>query len=402
MLSVNRVGARSSLFFVIAGFILIFAKMKSIPAQEVKRSPPAEPPVVPVSQVVEREVTDYEVFAGRFEAAQAVNIVGRVTGYLTKVAFEEGSNVKQGDLLFEVDARPYQAQVDRAEAEARMAEAHLKFAQEEYQRTQEVAKTGQLAAEPGKAQAAQQEAQAALAAANANLQSHRLMLGFCQIVSPIDGRAGRCNLTPGNLVKQDETVLTTVVSLDPSYLYFDIDEHTLLRLIKSPHDGKAKAFRADAGFPVFAEIADETGFPHQGIVSFINNQVDPAKGTITVRGTFQNPPLENGGRLFMPGMFARVRFPMGETHQALLVSDNAVRANQGSHYVLVVSGDDSVDSRPVTIGQLQDDGLRVVEQGLKPGDRVVVGKEPPPQTKIRQKLIPMPTNAPKQPATEAR
>ena len=392
MLMIERCGACSGSFTRPIWFALFLATTQVISAQAVPKPLPAEPPLVEVSRVVEREVTDYEVFTGRFEAVEAVRVVPRVTGYLTKVAFEEGSNVKKGDLLFEIDPRPYQAQVDQAAAGIHVAEAHLKLAEAEYQRTQQLAKTAQIApGELDKAQAAQQEARAALDAAHAVLQSQQLNLSFCQITSPIDGRIGRCNLTPGNLARQDETALTTIVSLDPIYVYFDLDERTLARLLKAPPEARAKPFRASSDFPVAVQTADETSFPHAGVVSFINNQIDPTTGTLAVRATFRNPPLNGGEPQFMPGMFAKVRIPLGQPYRALLVSDGAVRNTQGSRSVQVLSGDDQIESRAVTVGPLQDDGLRVIEQGLKPDDLVVVGSAVPPQTKARPKLVPMPT-----------
>ena len=153
----------------------------------------------------------------------------------------------------------------------------------------------------------------------------------------------------------------------------------------------AKPFRADSEFPVAVQIADETSFPHAGAVSFINNQIDPTTGTLAVRATFRNPPLNGGEPLFMPGMFAKVRIPLGQPYRALLVNEGAVRTTQGSRSVLVVTSDDRVESRAVTVGPLQDDGLRVIQQGLKPDDLVVIGSEIPPQTKVQPKLVPMPT-----------
>ena len=373
-------------------FVLFLASAPVSWAADEQKPPLTEPPFVEVSRVVEREIIDYEVFTGRFEAVEAIRVVPRVTGYLTKVAFAEGSNVKKGDLLFEIDPRPYQAQVDQAAAGVHVAEAHLKLAEAESERAQQLAKTAQIApGELDKAQAAQQEARAALDAAHAILQSQQLNLSFCQIISPIDGRIGRCNLTPGNLARQDETALTTIVSLDPIYVYFDVDERTLARLLKAPPAARAKPFRADAEFPVAVQTAVETSFPHEGVVSFINNQIDPTTGTLAVRATLQNPPLNGGEPLFMPGMFAKVRIPLGQPYRALLVSDSSVRTTQGSRSVLVLTGDDKIESRAVTVGPLQDDGLRVIVQGLKPDDLVVVSREVPPQTKARLKQVPMPT-----------
>ena len=218
---------------------------KSSPA-----SPAAEPPTGAVNKPVERQPTDREVFVGRIEAAQSVNIVPRVTGYLTKTTFKEGADVKKGDVLFEIDSRPYQAQVEQAEAEVRVKEARLQVAQAEFDRASEIAKTGAISRqELDKSRSLQQEALASIDAAKSNLRAHQLTLSFCTVVAPINGRVGRYNLTPGNLVTQDQTVLTTIVSLDPVYAYFDVDERTLLRMRKANDAGERHQPRPGAETP---------------------------------------------------------------------------------------------------------------------------------------------------------
>jgi multidrug efflux system membrane fusion protein len=405
MFLLNRIGARWKLIVVVASFSLALANgpagavdQEKSPAAEPKH---AEPPVVQVSRVVEREVTDYEVFAGRIEAAESVKVASRVTGYLTKVAFKEGSNVKKGDLLFEIDSRPYQAQVEQAEAELRLNEARLKLAETEYERAKELVKTAAVSqAELTKVQAAQQQAQASLEAAKANLVAQQLTLGFCKIVSPIDGRAGRSNLTPGNLVKQDETVLTTIVSVDPVCVSFDMDEHTWLRLARAARDGGTKDIVAGAAVPVFVAATDEKGFPHEGVVNFVSNEFNPSTGTISVRAILPNLPTKESPQVFIPGMFVRARIPIGPPHRALLVSDSAIRRQAGRATVSIVGDDDQVQSRSITAGAIQDDGLRVVEHGLKLDDRVVIGNDPLKydKDKIRPQLVPMRTNETKRPS----
>jgi multidrug efflux system membrane fusion protein len=359
-------------------------------AADTEKHTASEPPVVQVARVVERDVTDFEVFNGRVEAAESVNVASRVTGYLTKVAFKDGAEVKKGDLLFEIDPRPYQAQVDQAEAEVRLAEARLNLAQAEFQRGQELIKSQAIAqSEFAKFQAAKDEAQAGVEAAKAKLAAERLTLSFCKIVAPIDGRIGRASVTPGNLVKQDETVLTTIVSLNPVCVSFDIDERTWLRLARAAAAGGAKGL-SGAALPVFVQTTDEKGFPHEGTVTFISNEFNPSTGTIAARATLPNLRANDGVQAFVPGMFVRARIQIGPPHRALLVSDSAIRRTLGRSTVSVV-GDDQVESRPVTIGQLQDDGLRVIERGLKADDRIVIGSGALKRDKIRPQLVPMPT-----------
>ena len=206
-------------------------------------------------------------------------------------------------------------------------------------------------------------------------------------------------MTVGNLVNQDQTLLTTVVSLDPMYVYFDLDEPTLLRIRKARQSGEVKP--APGGqLPVLMGLQGEDGFPHQGVVNFVDNQVNPATGSISVRGVFPNPRPNDGPRLLSPGMFVRVRLPIDRPHQALLVIDRAINFDQGLKFVYVVDAQDKVQYRRVTTGSLQEDGLRVVTQGLNPGDRVLIGgvQQVRPRMTIRPELTPMPSLDPGPPA----
>jgi multidrug efflux system membrane fusion protein len=302
----------ASMLFVL-GLAPCFADDQSKPASA---SPAAEPPIVAGIKPAERAVTDNEVFVGRIQAAESVDIVSRVTGYLTKTAFREGADVKKGDVLFEIDARPYQAQVEKAQAEVRVNEARLQAAQAEFDRASEMARTAAIGRqELDKSRSMKEETLAALDAAKANLRAHQLTLSFCTVVAPIDGRVGRSNLTPGNLVTQDKTVLTTIVSLDPVYAYFDIDERTLLRMRKASDAGGRRQPESGGETPAFLGLADEGDFPHRGIINFVSNQVDPATGTISMRAVFENPESKGGTRLYVPGMFVRVQLPIGKPRQ---------------------------------------------------------------------------------------
>ena len=377
------------------------AKLKPMPtpmASQTNTSPTnAEPIIITVSKPVEREVTDSEVFAGRIEAAQSVNIVSRVTGYLTKADFKEGADVKKGDLLFEIDPRPYQAQVEQGQAELRVNEARLQGARAEFERASEIAKTGAISQqELDKGRATRQEATAALEAAKEKLRGHELTLSFCKIVAPIDGRGGRYNLTLGNLVIQDQTVLTTIASLDPVYAYFDVDERSLLRIRKAAVADGPKQPAAGTEMPAFLNVLDERGFPHRGTVNFISDQVDPSTGTISMRAVFANPESKGGTRLFMPGMFVRVQLPIGKPYKALLVIDSALRSDQEMKIVYVAGPNNVIEQRRVKTGALQEDGLRVIDSGLHPDERVVVGdlRQVHPSMTVQQKLVPMPTKGP--------
>ncbi len=363
----------------------------------------AELPELPVSQPVERQVTDFVDFVGKTEAAQSVKIIPRVTGYLTKTAFKEGSEVKRGDLLFEIDPRPYQAQLDQAQSQLVISEARLNGAKADNARGKQLGKASGAISQSDldHYQAAEDEAIAGVQAAKAGLQVYQLNLAFCQVTSPIDGQAGRCLLTPGNLAKQDETVLTTVVSSDPMYVYFDMDERTLLQIRRAINAGRLKP--PDGGaFPVSIGLQDESGFPHLGTVDFLDNRLASDTGTITLRAVVKNPKPAAGTRLMSPGMSVRVRLPLGQPHAALLVVDRAIGDDQGLKYVYVVDANDTVEYRRVEIGAVEDDGLRVINSGLKPDDRVVVAgiSSIRPKLRIHPDMVPMPTLAPtKQRAT---
>jgi RND family efflux transporter MFP subunit len=360
---------------------------------------PPEPPAVPVSKPVEREVTDYVDFTGRTDAVEAVDVRPRVSGYLVKMPFKEGAEVTKGDLLFEVDPRPYQAQLDQAKAQVDLYKAQLKLAQATYERDVPLLNSRAISPqELDQAKAAVDEAAARIKAYEASVEVYKLNLDFTKITAPIDGQVSRYYLTLGNLVNQDQTLLTTVVSLDPIYAYFEMDEPTILRIRRAINEGKIQ--RPENGvYTVLMGLQGEEGYPHQGTVNFVNNQVNPTTGSISVRGVFPNPKPDNGSRVLSPGMFARIRLPIGRPHKALLVIDRAIGSDQGLKFVYVIDAQNKVQQRRITTGALQEDGLRVITEGLKPDDWVVVGAllQVRPRTEVRAERIPMPSLT--QPAT---
>jgi membrane fusion protein, multidrug efflux system len=389
----------------------------------------SEATAVPVSQPVQREVTNFVDFTGRTDAVEVVDLKARVTGYLTKMPFREGSEVKRGDLLFEVDPRPYEAQLNQAKSQVELNEASLKLAQTNYNRDRAIS-----AAVPNAVSQQQldqdiatvEEAVARLKASKESTKVYELNLEFTRVMSPIDGQVSRYYMTRGNLVNQDQTLLTTVVSLDPMYAYFDMDEPTLLRIRRAIIEGRTN-LPEDGTMPVFMGLQGEEGFPHNGTINFLNNQVNSATGSISMRGVFPNPlsagalpvvatstvgylssPLGQGAllglpapvqgkarastRLLSPGMFVRIRLPIGEPRQELLVKDQVIQSDQGLKYVYVVDADNKVQSKRVTTRALQDDGLRVV-RGLSANDWVVVGalQQVRPRMQVQMDKTPMPS-----------
>jgi multidrug efflux system membrane fusion protein len=360
---------------------------------------PAETPVVPVSLPIERRVTDYVDFTGRTEAVHSVDIRPRVTGYLTEMPFREGAEVKAGDLLFVVDPRPYQAQLDQATVQVDLYKASLKVARVTLARDLAInVKVPNSISQQqiDQEQAAVQEAEARVRAFEKSAELYALNHEFTKVVSPIDGQVSRYYLTLGNLVNQDSTLLTTVVSVDPMHVYFEMDEPTLLRIRRAVTEGKIQFAHDPSDVPVFIGLQGEDGFPHQGTIDFVNNQVNPTTGSILVRGKVPNPASKRGPRLMSPGMFVRVRLPIGQPHLALLLIDRAVASDQGIKFVYVLDSDSKVQYRRVTTGALQDDGLRVIEQGLGKEDWVVVGglQQVRPKLTARADRVPMPTMAP--------
>ncbi|HWY88326.1 MAG TPA: efflux RND transporter periplasmic adaptor subunit [Gemmataceae bacterium] len=358
-------------------------------------------PVFAVSHPVQREVTDYVEYTGRTAAVQAEEIKARVTGFLVEMSFQEGGEIKKDDVLFKIDPRPYQAQFDQAEAQVGLYQSQLKLAKANYQRDLELFKRTKGAGVTQQALdsdvAQQEQAEAALKAAQASLEVYKLNLDYTTVKSPIDGQAGRYNQPQGNLIMQDSTLLTTVQTVDPMYAYFDMDmpSYRKFQLGMSQDPGSK--------IDVSMALQGEEGYPRAGHVDFFNNLVNPATDTLLARGVFANPKKPTGREL-KPGMFVRVNLPISRPHQALLVIDQAITSIQGRKNLYVVDDQDTVQELPVTIGQLQSDGLRVVQgKGLDDKTRVVVSKllQVRAKTRIQPVLQPMPTYAGAEPAPPA-
>jgi membrane fusion protein, multidrug efflux system len=349
---------------------------------------------VPVSHPVQRDVTDHVDFTGQTSSVFSVDVRARVSGYLKERYFKDGSIVKTGDLLFEIDPAPYQAQLDQALAQVKLNEASLTLAKTTYERDKTVAR-----AQPGAVSrqqldqdwAAVEEAKARVDAAQASTTVYKINLGFTKIHAAIDGMISRSYLTPGNLVNQDQTLMTTIVSLDPMFVYFDLDELTLIRIRKAVNEGKLKPL-SDGSMQVGMGLQGEQGHPHTGTINFVNNQLNPATGSITMRGVFANPRPSGGEELLSQGMFVRIRLPIGQPYPALLVLDRAIGSDQGLKYVYVLDADNKVQYRRIATGALQPDGLRVIAEGLKADDWVVVGALP--QIRARMQVQPDRTQMP--------
>ncbi|MHB8523468.1 MAG: efflux RND transporter periplasmic adaptor subunit [Limisphaerales bacterium] len=338
-----------------------------------KSAPPASfpPPAVTASQPVQRDIVEWDEYPGRLDAIDMVEVRARATGYLQSVHFKDGAEVKKGDLLFVIDPRPYQAELDRAGAGLKQAQTRLELANNDQARAERLLKSKAISEEEADSRSkAKREAEAAIDSARASVEMAKLNLEYTHITAPIDGRIGRKLITEGNLVNGNQgqsTLLTTIVSVDPVYCYFDADEPSVLKYQQLVREGKQESLR-DGKVACEVELANETGFPHQGVLDFADNRVDPATGTLRVRGVFPNPGPD---RVLQPGFFARVRVPGSGKYPALLIPDQAVGTDQGQKFVFVVDDRETVGYRPVKLGPVVD-GLRVVRAGIHANDWVVV------------------------------
>jgi len=335
------------------------------------------PPKVTVAQPLQQEVIDYLEFTGTTRAFEEVEIRARVAGFLQSMHFTPGTMVEKGDLLFVIDPRQYRASLNAAEAELDSANAQLERADAEFARAEKLFKQ-QAGSEKNVVQwrGERDMARAAVAMAKAKVERARLDLGYTKVTAPIAGRVGRNLVDVGNLVGEREpTLLTTITSYDPMYVYFSLNERDLLKVVAMYRESiKQKGFDPDtdadikAEIPLFLGLANEEGYPHEGMLDFAESGVDPGTGTLQLRGVFPNP---GKAPLLYPGLFTRIRMPIAERENALLVTERAIGADQGGRYLLAVNSENVVEKRLIRMGQLVD-GLRVIEEGIRLGDWVVV------------------------------
>jgi RND family efflux transporter MFP subunit len=338
-------------------------------AQQKAAAPP--PPTVTVAKPTQRTVSDYDEYVGRFAALDSVEVRARVSGYLDSVDFKDGQMVKQGDLLFTIDKRPFQTALDQSRANRQLAQSNLTFTESDLKRAQQLV-TEKTITEQVFEQRSQafRNAQASFAAASAAVRQAELDMQFTELRAPIDGRIGDRRVSPGNLVtggtSGNTTLLATIVSQDPIHFEFTFDEASYLRYERMAKEGADVASRGP-GVNVSLKLIDEKDFTHEGRMDFVDNAIDRSTGTIRGRALFKNP-----NSVFTPGMFARVRVPASPPYQALLVPDTALGTEQAKRYLLVVGADDMVTMKYVTVGQVVDGGLRVIKEGLAADDRVIV------------------------------
>jgi membrane fusion protein, multidrug efflux system len=383
-----------NLFRSCSGLLFVFAAALAGCGPATPPVAETPPPPVSVSQpVIDPQMVDKDEYEGRITAAQSVDIQARVRGHLVKINFKAGDLVKKDDPLYEIDPDPYQAKLAGAEAQLKAAKASLDFAKAEYARTRQlVGKGGASREELDVWMAKQLTADADAAKAQATIDEAKLDLKYTKILAPHDGKMSRTLVDVGNLVNggAGETLLTTLVTVEPMYVSFFVDERSWLRYIRiyrkdKEADGTEATLR-DLNIPVFVGLEGEEGYPHKGVIFFADNKVNPNTGTKEVRGE-----LANKKRLFEDGMRARVRIPIGDPHKAVMITERALGTDQGLKFVYVVNDQNVVERRDVTLDRVVD-GLQVIRDGLKPEDRVIVSgiQRVREGMKVEPMVVPMP------------
>lgn len=357
-----RVSQTNPFMFMLAGLILLLNGCKG------QEAPPPPPPKVTVSQPVVRELIEWDEYTGRIEAVDSVEVRARVNGYLESIHFKDGQIVKKGDLLFVIDPRPYQAELDQTEAELKLAKARLELAKNDLARAKKLLSSRAISEEEADTRASDERvAQATVEQSQAAIQAAKLNVDYTQVIAPISGRISRKLVTEGNLINGGTggTLLTTIVSLDPIYCYAEADEQAFLKYTRLAQEGKRPSSRQVRN-PAYLALADETGFPHKGYMDFVDNQLDPNTGTIRGRAVFPNPDLT-----LTPGLFARVRIPGSGRYKAILLPDEAIGSDQSERFVLIVNKENTAERRKVELGPIVN-GLRIIREGVKPEDWVIV------------------------------
>lgn len=362
------------------------------------------PPAVTVSHPLQREVIEWDEYTGHLEAPESVNVAARVSGFIEEAHFQEGAIVKKDDVLFVIDDRPFKADLNSKTADVAKAQSQADLAKVHFRRLENVRGTKAISEDDyDAAKASYDQALSVVAGAQAAEVVAKLNLEWTRVVAPISGRASRMEVTPGNLVNGgvgQATLLTTIVSINPMYCYVDVDEHSILKYQELSRQKKRVSAR-DARIPVFMQLENEPGFPHEGVVDFVDNKFDPGTGTLRARGVFPNPD-----RMLTPGSFARVRVAGSGRYQATLIPDAAVGTDQDLKYVLLANPEGVVEMRPVKLGALFG-RLRAIE-GINADDRVIVNgiQRARPGSKVTVQISQIPDSAyaltaPGSPTTQA-
>jgi RND family efflux transporter MFP subunit len=373
--SMNFEGSISSFSLMHCGrrlsALLVLATLVASCGEQQKQGGGPPPPAVTVAKPIKRTVVDYDEYVGRFAAINSVEIRARVSGYLDKLHFKDGQVVKQGDLLFTIDKRPFQNTLDQARANLVQAQSNVAFTESDYTRGQQLVRDKTITDQTFEQRAqAFRNAKASVSANEAAVRQAELDMEFTELRAPMNGRIGDRRVSPGNLVTGgtggNTTLLATIVSIDPIYFEFTFDEASYLRYERLSTAGQDVASR-NAGVQVALKLIDESDFDHEGRMDFVDNVIDRSTGTIRGRAV-----IANSKEIFTPGMFARVRVPGTAPYEALLVPDAAIGTEQARRFVMVVDDQDTARPKYVTLGQVTKDGLRAIKDGIGPDGRIVV------------------------------
>jgi multidrug efflux system membrane fusion protein len=384
----NIMSIRSTVGTFVLGSIaaMVLSACGSPEAASQAEAPPA--PQVSVAPVVNERITEWDEFTGRLQAPETVNLVPRVSGYIEQVHFNEGALVNKGDLLVQIDPKPFAAEVARLKAELQSAQSASALAENEYIRAEKLSTARAISAELLDTRLARKQQTAAnVASVRAALQRAELDLSYTRITAPISGRVSYAQITAGNYVNAGQSQLTSLVSTDKMYAYFDVDEQSYLKYLRLSEDGKRADTRDATANPVYMTLADDSDYQHIGNVDFVDNSVNQQTGTIRIRASFANS--DNN---LLPGLFARIKLVGSESYQGILIDEKAIGTDLNNKYVLVVNAENQLEYRAVKLGE-KINGLRIVREGLTATDRIVVNglQRVMPNIQIEPKLVDMAT-----------
>ncbi|MDP5138028.1 efflux RND transporter periplasmic adaptor subunit [Rheinheimera baltica] len=354
--------------------------------QAAGEAPVAAATVVSVAQVVHERITEWDEFTGRLQAPQTVNLMPRVSGYIEQVHFSEGALVQKGDVLVQIDPRPFAADVARLKAELQSAQSAAVQADNDYNRAEKLSSQRAISAEVLDSRLARkQQTAATVAAVQAALQRAELDLSYTHISAPISGRVSYAQVTAGNYVTAGQSQLTSLVSTDKMYAYFDVDEQSYLKYARLTEAGKRADTRDASANPVYMALADDSSYSRVGHVDFVDNRIDAQTGTIRIRASFAND--DNS---LLPGLFARVKLVGSDSYDGVLIDEKAVGTDLNNKFVLLVNGNNQLEYRAITLGE-KVNGLRIVSSGLSATDRIVVNglQRVRPSMQIEPKLVEM-------------
>lgn len=346
-------------------------------------------PEVSVAQVVSERITEWDEFTGRLQAPETVNLVPRVSGYIEQVHFNEGALVNKGDLLVQIDPQPFAAEVARLKADLQSAQSALVLAETEYNRAEKLSSARAISDELLDTRLARkQQAAASVASVKAALHRAELDLSYTSITAPISGRVSYAQITAGNYVNAGQSQLTSLVSTDKMYAYFDVDEQSYLKYLRLTEAGKRADTRDATANPVYMALADDSGYQHIGNIDFVDNNINQQTGSIRIRASFPN----TDDRL-LPGLFARIKLVGSDSYQGILIDEKAIGTDLNNKFVLVVNAENQLEYRGIKLGE-KVNGLRIVREGLTATDKIVVNglQRVMPNIQIKPKLVDMATN----------